>query len=121
MSREPAVYILASKRNGTLYIGVTSDLVKRVSEHKAGTTGGFTNRYRVHNLVYFEFHSDMRSAITREKQLKKWRRAWKLKLIEETNPGWNDLWREFVEWPSGLNTLDSRVRGNDEVKTRDAP
>ena len=97
MSRAPAVYILASKRNGTLYIDVTSDVVKRVSEHKAGTTGGFTNRYKVHNLVYFELHSDMRSAITREKQLKKWRRAWKLNLIEETNPGWDDLYGDLAE------------------------
>jgi len=91
MDRQPAVYILASKPNGTLYIGVTSDLAKRVWEHKNDSVDGFTKRYGVHRLVYYELHADMMSAITREKQLKKWNRAWKLELIESENPGWNDL------------------------------
>jgi len=82
MNRQPAVYILASRRNGTLYIGVTSDLVKRAYEHKQDLIEGFTKQYGVHQLVYFEMHEDMVSAITREKQLKKWNRAWKIELIE---------------------------------------
>ena len=92
MTKQPAVYILASRRNGTLYIGVTSDLVKRVWEHKQDLVGGFTKQYGVHTLVYFELHANMESAIEREKQLKKWNRAWKLELIEKENPGWEDLW-----------------------------
>ena len=92
MAKQPAVYILASKANGTLYIGVTSDLVKRVWEHKNDLVDGFTKEYGVHRLVYYELHGDMLSAIEREKQLKKWNRAWKLELIEGENPGWNDLW-----------------------------
>jgi putative endonuclease len=91
MEKRPAVYILASQRNGTLYIGVTSDLVKRVWQHQNNTVEGFTAKYKVHRLVYFEMHDDMRSAITREKQLKKWNRAWKLELIERNNPEWEDL------------------------------
>lgn len=90
--KQPTVYILASKRNGTLYIGVTSDLVKRIWEHKNQLVEGFTKKYHVHQLVYFEQHQDMLSAITREKQLKKWNRAWKIALIEEENPDWRDLW-----------------------------
>lgn len=96
MHRQPAAYILASKRNGTLYVGVTSDLVKRVWEHKNDSVDGFTKRYGVHRLVYFELHNTMESAVTREKQLKKWNRAWKLELIEKQNPDWNDLWGEIV-------------------------
>ena len=96
MSKQPAVYILASGRNGTLYIGVTSDLLKRVWEHKNDLVAGFTKRYGVDRLVYYELHEDMVSAITREKQMKKWNRAWKLKLIERQNPGWRDLWEEIV-------------------------
>jgi putative endonuclease len=86
MPRQPAVYILASKRNGTLYIGVTSNLQKRAWEHKNDLVEGFTRRYGVHHLVYFELHEDMISAIRREKQMKKWNRAWKLQLIERQNP-----------------------------------
>ena len=97
MDKQPAVYILASKRNGTLYIGVTSDLVKRAWEHKNGITGGFTKRYSVHRLVYYELLEDMNSAITREKQMKKWRRAWKIELIEKKNRDWRDLWPDIVE------------------------
>lgn len=94
--RQPAVYILASKRNGTLYTGVTSDLIKRVWEHRNDIIEGSTKKYRVHLLVYYEFHDDMTSAITREKQIKKWNRAWKLELIEKQNPDWRDLWEELV-------------------------
>jgi putative endonuclease len=86
MERQPAVYILASNQNGTLYVGVASDLAKRVWEHKNDLVEGFTKKYRVHRLVYYEIHADMLSAITREKQLKKWNRVWKLELIEEKNP-----------------------------------
>jgi putative endonuclease len=92
MERQPAVYILASERNGTIYIGVTSDLPKRIYQHKNDSVDGFTKRYGVHRLVYFELYPDMMSAITREKQLKKWNRAWKLELIETQNPDWKDLW-----------------------------
>lgn len=86
------VYILASRRNGTLYIGVTSDLPKRVWVHKQDVGEGFTKKYGVHRLVYFEEHDDIRDAIIREKRLKKWDRQWKLRLIEETTPGWRDLY-----------------------------
>jgi putative endonuclease len=96
MERQPAVYILASKPNGTLYIGVTSDVVERVWQHKKDVTEGFSKKYGVHRLVYYELHNDILSAITREKQLKKWNRAWKLELIEEKNPEWKDLWDEIV-------------------------
>jgi putative endonuclease len=90
------VYILASKRNGTLYIGVTSDLIKRIFEHKNGLVEGFTKEYGVHDLVYFEEASNAESAITREKQMKKWNRAWKMRLIEEKNPGWEDLYEKII-------------------------
>jgi len=93
---QPCVYILASKRNGTLYVGVTSNLAKRVWEHREQLVEGFTRKYGVHELVYYEIHDDMISAITREKQIKKWNRAWKLKLIEKVNPNWRDLWTEVV-------------------------
>jgi putative endonuclease len=96
MPRQPAVYILASKRNGTLYIGVTSNLQKRAWEHKNDLVEGFTRRYGVHRLVYFELHEDMISAIRREKQMKKWNRTWKLQLIERQNPRWNDLWQDII-------------------------
>jgi putative endonuclease len=96
MTRQPAVYILASKRNGTLYIGVTSDLQKRTREHKDNTIEGFTKRYGVHQLVYYELHGDMVSAIIREKQMKKWNRAWKLEVIEKQNPDWKDLWDDII-------------------------
>lgn len=92
--KEPAVYILASKRNGTLYIGVTSDIVERVWQHKKDVAEGFTKKYGVHTLVYYEWHEDMDAAILREKRLKKWNRAWKLRLIEEMNPEWRDLFED---------------------------
>ena len=90
------VYILASKRNGTLYIGVTNDLVRRVHEHKNDFAEGFTKKYQVHDLVYFEQADDVGAAIAREKQLKKWNRAWKLELIEKSNGDWQDLYPKIV-------------------------
>ena len=106
------VYILASKRNGTLCIGVTNDLQRRMCEHKAGLLDGFTKRYSVHMLVHFEETNDVRAAIQREKQLKKWNRAWKIRLIEETNPGWKDMSLEWDELEQ-QGAMDSRLRGND--------
>ena len=85
------VYILASKKNGTLYIGVTNDLIKRAYEHRNDLVEGFTKKYGVHQLVYFQQTGDVNSAITREKQIKKWRRQWKIELIEEKNSEWKDL------------------------------
>ena len=96
MEKQPAVYILASKRNGTLYIGVTSDLTKRVWEHKSGMVEGFTKRYSIHRLVWYELHENMESAITKEKRIKEWKRAWKLELIESVNPDWQDLYQRIV-------------------------
>ena len=90
------VYILASRKNGTLYIGVTSDLVKRIWEHKSDVVDGFTKRYCVHYLVWFETHESMVEAIAREKALKEWQRSWKIELIKKTNPGWRDLYQEIV-------------------------
>ena len=89
--RKPCVYILASKRNGTLYVGVTSNLAQRLEQHRTGAVEGFSRRYSVYRLVWREEHDTMTSAIAREKTLKKWNRAWKLRLIEETNPDWRDL------------------------------
>jgi len=96
LDRHPAVYILASKRNGTLYIGVTSDLVKRIWEHKNNVVEGFTKRYGIHTLVWYELHESMQSAIEREKKLKEWKRAWKMELIEASNPNWHDLYETIV-------------------------
>ena len=96
VDKQPCVYILASKRNGTLYVGVTSDVVKRAWEHRNGLIDGFTKKYSIHGLVYYELHENMLVAITREKQIKKWNRAWKLRLIEQGNPQWRDLWSEIV-------------------------
>ena len=96
MKKDFHVYILASKRNGTLYIGVTSDLIKRVWEHKNNFVEGFTRKYNVHKLVYFERYEDPENAIKREKRLKKYDRKWKLDLIEEKNPSWKDLYEELV-------------------------
>ena len=107
--KRPAVYILASRPQGTLYTGVTSDLVKRVWEHRSGLVEGFTKRYRVHRLVYFEFHDRIDEAIQREKSIKKWNRAWKIDLIEASNPRWRDLWTTII----GGEDMDSRFRGND--------
>jgi len=90
------VYILASKKNGTLYIGVTSDLVKRVYEHKHDLVAGFTRKYEVHQLVWSEEHGDIRAAFQREKQIKKWKRAWKIELVEKSNPRWRDLYDDLT-------------------------
>ena len=90
------VYILASKIRGTLYIGVTSDLVKRTYEHKNDMVDGFTKDYKVHDLVYYETTNDITSAVTREKQLKKWKRAWKIELIEKSNSEWKDLYPSLL-------------------------
>jgi putative endonuclease len=87
---------LASKRNGTPYTGVTSDLVKRVYEHRNGLADGFTKKYKIRHLVYFERHEDMNAAISREKQIKKWNRAWKLELIEMNNPEWKNLYEDII-------------------------
>jgi putative endonuclease len=100
--KSPCVYILASGHNGTLYIGVTSDLFSRIGEHKQDLIEGFTKKYGVHRLVYYEMHLDMDSAIKREKQLKEWRRLWKLRIIEAMNPDWVDLFDERTG-----NILDS--------------
>ena len=96
MPKHPCVYILASRRNGTLYVGVTSDLVKRVWEHQNNLAEGFTRRYGVHTLVWFEQHETMESAIAREKAIKEWKRRWKLDLIEQQNPEWRDLYTDVV-------------------------
>ena len=93
--RRPCVYILASKRNGTLYVGVTADIVSRVWDHRSGAIDGFTKTYGVHLLVYVEFHETMAQAILREKQIKEWRRAWKIELIERGNPQWRDLYDDL--------------------------
>jgi putative endonuclease len=93
--KQPAAYILANQKNGTLYIGVTGDLLQRVWSHKFGHIEGFTQRYKINLLVYFELHATMPSAITREKQLKKWNRKWKMRLIENENPTWRDIYEEI--------------------------
>ena len=96
MERQPCVYTLANKRNGTLYTGVTSNLLKRVWEHKNNLTEGFTSKYSVHTLVWYEMHETMESAIQREKTIKNWKREWKIKTIEELNPRWRDLYLELI-------------------------
>ena len=88
----PTVYLMATRRHGVLYVGVTSDPIKRVWQHRTDAIDGFTKRYGVHALVYFEVHATMLEAIRREKQIKRWNRAWKIELIETTNPEWLDLW-----------------------------
>jgi putative endonuclease len=94
--KQPCVYILASDRNGTLYTGVTSDLIRRIQQHRSRVVEGFTRRHRVHSLVWFECHDSMYAAISREKAIKEWRRAWKLQLIESTNPQWRDLYPDIL-------------------------
>ncbi len=91
-NRQPCVYILASGPKGTVYVGVTSDLAKRIWQHREGGVKGFSHRYGVHRLVWYEQHATMLSAIAREKAIKKWRRAWKIQLIEAANPDWDDLY-----------------------------
>ena len=94
---QPTVYILASRRNGTLYIGVTGDLCSRIAQHRESSIPGFTKKYDVKTLVWFQYFDSMADAIRREKQLKEWKRAWKLQLIESSNPEWNDLYGETCE------------------------
>lgn len=91
-----SVYILASKRNGTLYVGFTSDLVKRIYEHKNDLAEGFTKKYGVHTLVYYETGGDQEGSLRREKQIKEWKRKWKIELIERNNPEWRDLYEEII-------------------------
>ena len=91
------VYILASRRNGTLYIGVTSNLEKRIYQHKNKLVDGFTKKYKVHMLIYYEQTKNIQSAIIREKQMKKWNRKWKMRLIEQFNPNWKDLYFDFFD------------------------
>ena len=96
MEKQSYVYLLASGRYGTLYLGVTSDLIKRVWQHRERLADGFTKKYGVKTLVWFETHYDVLEAITREKQIKKWNRKWKIELIQKANPLWNDLYPEIV-------------------------
>ena len=95
--RQYYVYILASKIGGTLYIGVTNNLIRSIYEHRQKLVDGFTKRYDVAKLVYYEIHSDIEAAITREKQMKKWNRTWKVRLIEESNPNWDDLYNRSLK------------------------
>ena len=121
MSKHPCVYMLASRRNGTLYIGVTSDLVKRVWEHRNDLAEGFTKRYGVHTLVWYELHEEMPSAIACEKAMKEWKRRWKLDLIERDNPEWRDLYENVLglDSGSGLETYRDRLRRSDEIGRAD--
>ena len=96
MERQYCVYILASRPQGTLYIGSTSELIKRVYQHKTGAADGFTKRYRIDRLVWFEIHANAYSMVTRERQLKAWERRWKIELIEKENPQWRDLYPELL-------------------------
>lgn len=107
LDRSYFVYILASRCNGTLYIGVASDLIKRVWEHKQDLIDGFTKKYSVKALVWFEPTESIEAAIAREKQLKKWNRKWKIELIQKSNPKWRDLYEDIAA------PVDSRLRGND--------
>jgi len=96
MKKQATVYILASEYNGTLYIGVTSNLIQRIWQHRIDLVEGFTKKYTVHSLVYYELHENIQTAILREKQLKKWNRQWKINLIKKFNPTWKDLWQELI-------------------------
>ena len=96
MEKQPAVYILAHRRYGVLYTGVTSDLIGRTWQHRTHAVEGFSSKFHVGKLVWYELHDTMDSAITREKRIKKWRREWKVALIEKGNPGWDDLWSRIV-------------------------
>ena len=96
LNKTYSVYILCSQKNGTLYVGATSNLVKRVWEHKNQKIDGFTKKYKIHYLVYFEQHNNSEIAIHREKQIKKWNRLWKIRLIEEKNPKWKDLYQDIL-------------------------
>jgi len=137
MPKHPCVYLLASHRNGTLYVGVTSNLVARVWQHREHAVEGFTAKYDVTRLVWYEQHEALESAILREKRLKKWRRAWKVELVDAFNPSWRDLWPDIVglepassprthsssprtrgstpATPKTATSMDPRVRGDDGV------
>jgi len=93
--KEYFIYILANKKNGTLYIGITNNLIRRIYEHKNDLIDGFSKKYGIHNLVYYESYNDVRDALNRETQMKKWNRKWKIELIEKSNPEWNDLYNEL--------------------------
>ena len=114
VNKQPCIYLLASHRNGTLYLGVTSNLLARTWQHREHIVEGFSDRYDVTRLVWYEQHVTMESAIQREKRVKKWNRAWKLRLIDEMNPSWRDLWPDIAELKPTATSLDSRLRGNDE-------
>ena len=96
MEKQPCVYLLVNRKRGTLYLGVTSDIVKRVWEHKNNLVEGFTKKHSIHQLVWYEQHADVKSAIEREKSMKKWKRDWKIALIEEQNPEWCDLYKSLL-------------------------
>lgn len=108
MEKQPATYILASKRNGTLYVGVTSNLIGRVWQHREHLLDGFTKTHEVSMLVWYEIHDTMDAAIIREKRIKKWNRAWKIRLIEEHNPYWNDLWLSITDQTQATGFPPSR-------------
>lgn len=99
MDKQPCVYILASQRNGTLYVGVTSNLISRIYQHRNDMIEGFTQKYGVHILVWYEIHEQMESAILKEKEIKKWQRQAKIGLIQSSNPEWRDLWEDLMTKP----------------------
>jgi putative endonuclease len=114
---------MASRRNGTLYVGVTNNIALRAHQHRTGAGGGFTSKYRVTLLVWYEFHSDINEAIIREKRIKKWERRWKLELIERNNPEWADLYKLLngAEPPRGAPRLGPRLRGDDTKAAGSVP
>ncbi len=116
MTNSYSVYILASKRNGTLYIGVTNDLIRRTYEHKEGIVEGFTKRYDVRTLVYFEQTNDVNSSLLREKQLKKWNRRWKIELREGFNPDWKDLTKDWI--PTSVGMTEVRLASHPRLLSR---
>ncbi len=116
MEMQSCVYMLASGRNGTLYVGVTSDLIRRTWEHREHAIDGFTKRYGVTRLVWYELHATMEAAIRREKGIKKWNRAWKVRLIDETNPSWRDLWPDITGRAPKATSMDPRLRGDDDQR-----
>jgi putative endonuclease len=115
MDRDPCVYLLARASHSTLYTGVTSDLIQRIHQHRAGTLGGFTAKYAIKRLVWFEMHDDMEAAILREKQIKRWARNWKYDLIAKDNPTWRDLAEDlgFPRLPIGDRQAPDQVRGDE--------